>query len=661
MLELTTKLTNPKEFFEWIPRDLEKNLLFRQELHQILAKSPEFQDLFKQMCFEEPGIAFSSAFWTYNPRKPAGLRNLPFILRPAQVEAVHEIKNAIDFGHDLLIDKSRDEGATEIISKMFALYFLCVPETSLLVGSRKEEYVDAGTQINNQRVSGSPRCIFHKILYAFSTGPIWMQPKLNKTHMHIENLDNGSILDGESTNENFGAGDRRTAILLDEFGRVDHKLAQNIRESVADVSDCVIYNSTHFYGRGHPYAKLRFSGKLKVVLLPWYKNPEKKQGLYKSPDLDEIEIYDEKYYEDRWPGVFKKAFKLSDIEKDLLLQDAEGEFPTFIADGSDKWRSPWYDTEEKRRDPRDVAQNIDMNPAGAGDNFFDHYVLARLRTDKMRKPSVVGDFSFDYTIKGQLTNIKWRPGGGHKRFRWWGSLPLGRPNQAHNYIVCCDISLGTGASNSVAKVYDANTRECVGMFITSQLPPSEFADHVIAMCRWVGGRNGTPFLAWEANGPGNAFDARRRAHRYNYVYYDANYQLRNRKKSKKPGWYNTDKSSYAGLLLLRDALSESLKTIKLGAYLHTYDEDTIQEYEDYIVYENGKIGPSGCVDDTAGAKKAHGDTVIPDVIFMFAMREQPKASNMQMLPFYQGTMAFRRAKALDVIRKERQDSPWLVD
>lgn len=662
MIDLTTKLTSPKAFYDWIPTDLADNITFRQELHGILCGSPELQALYQKLCFEEPGIAFNSMFWTYNPRLPAGKRNWPFILRPSQYEAIWEIKNAIDMGHDMLIDKSRDEGATEIISKMFALYFLVVPETSLLVGSRKEEYVDAGCQLNydNARVSGSPRSIFHKILYSFATGPLWLRPRIHKTHMHMENLENGSILDGESTNENFGAGDRRTAILLDEFGRVDHKLAQNIRESVADVSDCVIYNSTHFYGQGHPYAKLRFSGKLKVVLLPWYKNPEKKRGLYRSPALDEIEIADESFYQNNWPDTFPKRFVLSKIERELLT-DTRDDFPSFIADGGDKWRSPWYDREEARRDPRDVAQNIDMNPAGAGDNFFDHYVIQRIRTDLVREPEFVGEVEFDYTPRGRLQNVRWRENGGHKRLKWWGALPFDRPRQDHNYIVACDIALGNGASNSVAKVYDVNKRECVGSFISSQLSPSTFCDHVIAICHWVGGSCGQPFLIWEANGPGTAFDNRRRNHQYSYVYVDANYKLKSRKKSKKPGWYSTGDSKYNGLLQLREALFESIKTDKLGLYLVTHDEDTVAEYEDYIVYDNGDIGLSGCVEDTAGARKAHGDTVIPDLMALYAMREQPKAATMQRMPFYEGTMAFRRFIDTKQSRQERQDSPWLID
>ena len=651
-------LSNPDQFFQIIPTNVVENIQFRKDLHTLVEKDPGMRKAFLQMCYDKPQIAFNACFWTYNPRNKPGRRNLPFILRPAQYEAVDSLKEAIDNGHDMLIDKSRDEGATELVSKLFALYFMVVPESSFLTGSRKEEYVDGATSLNGGRVGGSPRCIFHKILYTFATAPLWMRPQVDKKHMHIENLDNSSIIDGEATNENFGAGDRRTAILLDEFGRVDHKLAQNIRESVADVSDCVLYNSTHFYGRGHPFARLRFSNKCKVICLPWYKNPEKTHGLYKSTDLDEVEVYDERYYKDLLDISGCKRFKVSSVERELLTHSEAERFKhfKFVADGADKWRSAWYDKEVARRDPRDIAQNIDMNPAGSGDNFFDHFVLQRLRTDRVKPPKYRGEVEYTLGPKGHIVSTRWVENGGRKNFRWWGDLYRGRPRQDRNYVVACDISLGTGASNSVAKVYDTTTRECVGMHISSQLPPEEFCDHVVAICYWVGGANGTPYLTWEANGPGGSFDVRRRFHNYSFVYMDTMTRTKNLKRTKKPGWYSTKQAKYDALLALRGAIAQGMKTNPIGEYLITYDEDTVSEYEDYIFYDNGDIGLSECVDDTAGARSAHGDCVITDAIALLALRQQPRAN----VAYRPGNTAYsRRQSFIKQQEQDRKQSPWL--
>jgi len=219
---------------------------------------------FLKACVEYPPIAFDSLFWIFCPRAEQGKRNAPFILRPQQVKAVLAIKEAIDEQKDLLINKSREEGASWIVAAMFFLYWLLVPDSLFLVASRKEELV------------GNRNCLFYRFLYLNNTLPDWLKVKnALKTHLHYENPNNGSTIDGESTNPNLGAGLRALAVMLDEFGRVEHSVAQSIRETISDVTGCAIYNSTHWYGRGHPFAKLLYSGKLEVVELPWYKNPAK--------------------------------------------------------------------------------------------------------------------------------------------------------------------------------------------------------------------------------------------------------------------------------------------------------------------------------------------------------------------------------------------------
>ena len=619
------------------------------------------------MCLANPVIFFDTCLWTYNPRNEPGFRNLPFILRPQQEVAVMELKKAIETGYDLLFDKSRDEGATEIIIKTYLLYFLLCPESSFLVGSRKEDYVDGATSIDieKERVTGSPRSIFHKALYGLAHLPYWMKPKILKTHCHIENLENGSIIDGEATNENFGAGDRRTSVMLDEFGRVDHRIAQSIRETISDTTDCTIYNSTHFYGRGHPFGRLRFSGKIKVVVLPWYKNPVKAKGLYKSPDLNVLEIHDLDYYKQLYPKVFGNVkiapyiVTYSELEKDFLINYPQAEV-RFVADGSNKWRSPWYDSEERRRDPRDVAQNIDMNPLGAGDMFFDPEVLNRIRSEFVKPPAYKGEIEYTLGPDGKLTGIRFAKGWGKKRFSWWGKLVNGRPDQSHNYIVACDISLGTGASNSVAGVYDADTGEKIGLFVCPNSPPETFCDYVIALCHWVGGATKRPFLIWEANGPGGSFDKRRKLHGYTFCYRMTNERTMTRTHQKRYGWYSNRQTKYDLLLELRIALSEGLKsTSTKRKRLIVYDEATVSEYEDYVFYENGDIGLSTCVDESSGAKAAHGDRVIADGLAILAMSEQTRAIRKLEKRFEYGSFSFRRLVRKWEKENKDKNSPFL--
>ena len=609
------------------------------------------------MCYVHPQIAYDTLFWGYDPRRPPFERNIPFILRPAQVGAVDDLKAAIDGGRDLLFEKSRDEGATELIIKFYTLYFLITTESGFLVGSRKEELVDKATEIRGTRVLGDHKCLFYKILYTIATLPIWMRPKIEKQHLHIVNLVNGSAIDGESTNESFGAGDRRLSVMIDEFGRIDPKIAQSIRETLSDTTNCVIYNSTHFYGRGHPFARLCTGGKVKVVKLPWYVNPVKNQGIYRSPDLNEVEIKDLDYYKNLYGNVITQPiWKYSDLENSMILRYPEADF-SMVADGSGRLRSPWYDREVARRDARDVAQNIDCNPIGAGDMFFDPDVIQLHRQRFACKPDSVGDITYDTHKRYGLCNIRFLPDGGRRRLSWWGELPDARPIQRYNYVVSCDVAMGTGASNSVAKVYSVNESKLVGIFVSPFIAPEEFAEYVIALCRWVGGSSGRPYLIWEGTGPGQAFESRVVQLDYTFIYHERDERAEVRKKKTRRGWFSNREIKYDLLLGLRAALGNGLKKDMRPALIIP-DEDTLREYEDYIFFENGDIGSTMTMDDASGAKQAHGDRVIPDGLYVLALGYQPKAL-MQEAEHSVQSLAWRWKQSER--QKEVSEEPWLLE
>ena len=82
------KFETPDDFFQLIPTEPVENIEFRKELHTLLCKDEKWKKVYLEMCWVKPQIMFNSAFFTYNPRKPVGLRNVPFILRPKQVEGI---------------------------------------------------------------------------------------------------------------------------------------------------------------------------------------------------------------------------------------------------------------------------------------------------------------------------------------------------------------------------------------------------------------------------------------------------------------------------------------------------------------------------------------------------------------------------------------------
>ena len=158
MKRMVTLLKSPDDFLNAIPRDIVENVGFRKHIHGKMAHDEGMYRTYLELCAIKPQILFNSAFWVYEARADVGKQNIPFILRPKQDFAVDRLKYAIDHAtridpHNILIDKSREEGATEIICKLFAAYFLLFDDMHFLVGSRVEDFVDKATNIKRDKRS----------------------------------------------------------------------------------------------------------------------------------------------------------------------------------------------------------------------------------------------------------------------------------------------------------------------------------------------------------------------------------------------------------------------------------------------------------------------------------------------------------------------------
>ena len=641
MTTVVKNLDTPEGFFASIPQNVAENIAFRMNLHDLLAKDTGMQKVYKELCWKNIKILFNSSFFVYDAEGNTGFRNLPFILWPHQEIAVDAIHDSIINQHSLVIDKSRKEGATEIICKTFAGHCLLDPETQFLVGSRKAEYVDKGVEIVNGRLVGLHKSLLHKICYAFTTLPAWLRPTLLKTYMLLQNLDNSSVVSGEATNENFGAGDRQRGILVDEFGRIDHNMALDINDSVNDTSDCVIFNSTHFHGVEHPYNQLLTQkyGEVPVIIMPWTSNPNKNKGLYLSPDYDVIEIKDIECYRELCPEVFNdiksmKGFKLSELRRQnkdkpwsKKLEDIK-----FTADGGDLneggWRSLWYDKKCRERRPRDIACNIDRRPRGSGSSVFTNATLHRIEQTTIRPPRFSGDVVVKRNKQGLVIGGYLVPGG-VRRLKWWGTLNNGKPDQTHNFIIGGDIGLGRGASNSVLSIVDVNLSEEVGQWVCSNTSPEEFADIAVALCLWMGGVNKSTYLIWESNGIGGVFEGRVVKNKYPFVYVRRDETAKRKKRKNKLGWCSTkgpDGTKYRLLMDLDVALKEGLSEKPLSKHITIHSEQTIREMESYLFNNAGTPHPAKISDDDdSNASAAHGDRVIALGLCCLALSYQPKA------------------------------------
>ena len=293
---------NPKDFYAIIPTDIVGNIKFRIELHKLLATDEKFQNVFLEMCRQYYPIFFSSVAWTLNPQKPPGERNQPFIPRPAQLPAIERLVKCIDEGRDAGIDKTRKQGASEICCKVFAAKCLLETNAHFILGSRKKELVDN---------FGDPYTLFAKVDNVLECLPSWWKlrckydPKNNRKDMNIVIPETNSSMNGETTNESFSAGSRATAILLDEFGRVDYTVAEAIEGSVHDVCNCVVYSSTHWLGINHTFNKCLQKSSTELIRLLWFDNYDEAKGLYKTEQPGEVELIDVDYWLSTYPELEK--------------------------------------------------------------------------------------------------------------------------------------------------------------------------------------------------------------------------------------------------------------------------------------------------------------------------------------------------------------------
>lgn len=149
--------------------------------------------------------------WTYNPKKrPA---NLPFILYPRQREYATWIGDIIKDKEDGFVDKARDVGVTYTTMCYLLWRWNFDDGFAAHVGSRKEALVD---------MKGSPGSLFHKLDYNIQRLPLWVLPKgfnftKHRNRMTLINPESGNTITGESSNGNFGRGDRKTITFFDEL------------------------------------------------------------------------------------------------------------------------------------------------------------------------------------------------------------------------------------------------------------------------------------------------------------------------------------------------------------------------------------------------------------------------------------------------------------
>lgn len=552
-------------FYDLVVKDLRGNLEQRKKMLRRAAGDRDYQRTVWAMCARDPLFYINTLVFTYDPRKPQ--QALPFITYPFQDEAILEILDCIKSGRDLVIEKSRDMGASWMVLLAFEWRWHFHRLNTFLVVSRKEDLVDK---------SDDPDSLFWKLDFILANQPGWMVPKIKRSSLHLKNIDMQSTIDGDSTTGDIGVGGRRTAIFADEFARV--KEGKKVLDATADTSKCRIFGSTHL-GTGGAFYELTQDKKIRRLRLHWTKHPEKAAGLYFTGE------HVKGYADPEWNGK--------------------------------KPRSPWYDAEcERRKSKADIAENIDMDPVGSGYAYFDAEMLDRLQEQVVRPPYIVGELEYD-RITGNPIKFRVAPEG---RIRLWMTLdgddkPL---RLRKGYVGGTDISAGTGASNSAAAFADPISKEVVLDVADPNMRPEEWAVLMVALCRWLRGHDEEPaLLAWEANGPGHPFGRKVLDLGHRKIYYQKDEKNVTRKISDIPGWWNT-------ALEIRELFFGQLRSAMANGEFLYRSIEVLQECREYVYGPGGKVMHRSAIDedDPSGAREQHGDRVIGAGVLWQAIRHE---------------------------------------
>lgn len=584
------------------PKDPLENIEHRRWWLDYGRRSRELASDVWLLCKKDILWYVNTFCFTYDPRKEPS--KLPFITYEFQDRAILELvdviqtcrKERIKKRRDIVIEKSRDMGASWLILLVFEWLWHFHNDVQFLMLSRKEELVD---DVEN------PKALFWKIDFLHKNQPGWLLPPMQRLNMKLVNERTGSSITGESTNSNAGRGDRATAVLLDEFAAVEN--ATEILAATGNTSYCRIVNSTPM-GAHTEFSKMRRNPAFLKLRMHWLQHPEKSLGAYVADSA----------------GV--KTLDGSPIDPRYH----------YITDG--RPRSPWFDSDTAGKDAREVAREYDIDDTGSDHQFFDPLVVDRLVKKYGLPPLRVGHLQYD-PLRCRVyesTPMKDSEDGG---LRLWCQLDRWlKPDKNRRYIIAADVATGTGASNSSVSIGDATTREKVGEFASAGLKPEQFARFCIALGYWFHGLDQAALMIWEANGPGRIFGDYVLSVNYPRIHWR---EHTGRPKPEHAGWWSTTETR-------RSLLGEYREALTSERYINR-SVIALEETRHYT-YQGQDIAHSaaGMTDDPTGARANHADRVIADALLWLAMGgnaavEQQKQNADATAPV--GSFAHRRLEA----------------
>ncbi len=523
------------------------------------------------MCSRDLLFFINTFAMTYDPRLTPASTVIPFITYLYQDVSFDEIRDAIEIGFDELTEKSRDMGASWMYLSVFVWFWLFRPYTAFRMISRNENLVDK---------SDDPDALFWKAMFLIEHLPKFLQPRYNKVHLNLVNLDNGSTIGGCTTTSDAARGGRCTAMLPDEFAAVPD--GDGMLRATRDVTHCRLFNSTH-QGAGTAFYRLSL-GKIRKLVLHWSLHPLKSRGLYYSRE-NKLVIHD-------------KDFKGTVVVNGIRYVFPE-EYP-FRLDG--KLRSPWYDNEcDRAVHPMEIAQELDMDPFASDFQYFDGDMIQAIEKENVRPPYSEGVLEYDEDTLDPLDFVSGE--NGHLRL-WINPDAYGHFPEDLSVGCGADISAGTGASNSAATFVNLKTGEKIAEYANPWIMPEAYAKLCIALCKYFN----SAYMIWDGAGMGRIFGDTVIKLGYRNIYYRRNEKTLAKKVSDIPGCFlNTEEK--------KSVLGAYRRALKGRTFIQRSSEAN-QECLSYIFTTRNSIEHSAAANsvDPSGAGDNHGDRVIADAL-----------------------------------------------
>ena len=557
-----------------IKTELTENLLQRRRLLLLARDNLSVQRELKKLCAKDI-VFFTSLFvWQFNPREKRDGEIGPFICWDFQQAAFDQLVWCVDNDEDLLIEKSRQMGASWMMVILFVWLWLFRRNVALLMISRDEKAVE----------SDKPSSLFWKIDFILNYLPDWMMPKKWKRRkLYFGNEELGGSIFGEASTGKAGVGGTLTAMAIDEFSQIEDDY--EVLHRTSDATGCRIFNGTHL-GLDTAFYELSQRVDFRKLVLHWSQHPKRRGGAYRyDTNKNRVEVEDTSY---PFPADYH-----------------------FITDGSPTGgpfpglRSTWYDRECRRKgDSRAIAMDLDIDPKGSVSQFFDPIVIQSLRAEYCCAPYWEGDIHWDDDT-GKPLGLTRSPGGPLKL--WLQLDGFDRPPPAP-YKFGADVSQGVGATPSCLSGVNGLTGEKVLQYTTAHLDPRTFGTLCVAICTLFADESGQGgWFAWEQQGPGMVLCKRVLELGYPNIYMKQPEMTMKLHLADTPGWANNGEN-------LRILLHDYRSALSMRLFINRC-EHALLETLDYKWNQKGLLEHSGMRKlNPATGMVNHGDHVIADAL-----------------------------------------------